>query len=272
MKLPDFTEDAELNRLRQQMNAPRREWNQQSDWRRIDLDAILRHTGMEVNPADIIVTSDRTLEYEGFKVAVFIRDQPINTDYRFHVADCRTLIQMRRDGRYEKFVVATRQDGIFLVNQTSSGVVVNEEVEMRLHVCQNCLESLRWQNYEYGMRDIWLNFNLEDFFEVYNSTITQRPRYTDQTAPENTYAADWDRISKRYKVSVGWTCEACNIDLSESRTQQFLQTHHINGLRNDNQPENLKALCLECHANQPAHNHVTYSPSYRRFQDYRRGI
>ncbi|MCY4522076.1 MAG: HNH endonuclease [Caldilineaceae bacterium] len=36
-------------------------------------------------------------------------------------------------------------------------------------------------------------------------------------------------------------------------------------------PDNLISLCLECHAEQPGHQRMRYSPDYQRFMDMRYG-
>ena len=43
-----------------------------------------------------------------------------------------------------------------------------------------------------------------------------------------------------------------------------MHCHHRNGVITDNRPENLQALCLLCHAKQPAHNHIKPSGKARK--------
>ena len=172
---------------------------------------------------------------------------------------------------FEKYVVSTRSDGVFVVNEIRSGVVVSEGVEKELSVCKNCLNALRWRGYRAGsgLDRIWESFDLDEFFQEYRSTIANRPRDTDQSSPENTYSADWDGISNSYKGSVGWICEECSINLSNPNGRKFLWVHHINGRKNDNSESNLEALCFECHSSKPNHSHMRSLPMYNEFRVYR---
>ena len=48
--------------------------------------------------------------------------------------------------------------------------------------------------------------------------------------------------------------------------QRYLHVHHINGLKYENNDENLKAVCVHCHALEPSHGHVTAMRQYREFE------
>lgn len=43
----------------------------------------------------------------------------------------------------------------------------------------------------------------------------------------------------------------------------LLHVHHISGVKSDNRPSNLKALCIDCHSKQPKHEHMALSHSER---------
>ena len=117
MKLLNFLEDDGLNGLRQLMGAPLIVWKPRGDWDPINIDGILESTELVITPRDIEYASDGTLEYNGQKLIVYIRDQEeYFQPYRFHVADCSTLENMREEGKYDKYVIPTRTDGKFHVN------------------------------------------------------------------------------------------------------------------------------------------------------------
>ena len=143
MKLPDFKNDEALNRLLQEMGASLIPWVPEIDQ--------LVEAGIDVSPDDITTASNGTLEYKGRTVAVYIRDQQVSSDdpeslCKFHVADCLTLKAMRSAGRYERYVVATRTDGKFIVNFLNRG---GYRGERRLYVCKHCLTRLNDKNYKY---------------------------------------------------------------------------------------------------------------------------
>ena len=284
MKLPDFSKYVRLNQLRQQMGAELISWNSGGDWDPIDIDGLLVTTGIDIPPDEIEYAPDGTLEYEGRKVVVYIRDQYNRDQYvldsyelidpeylcKFHVADCQTLSQMRGQGRYDRYVVATRRDGRFTVNFLDGGRLIKKEVECRLYVCRNCLNTLDYQNYRNRrtQRDeIRDSFDLNEFFEMYNSQVAIEPTGTDITAPVNQYPPNWDRISRNYRETMRWRCEGCDIDLTDRR--EFLEVHHSNGLRNNNREENLCALCISCHAEQFQHQHIRSNSRYQAFLQWR---
>ena len=284
MRLPDFSRHVGLNELRQQMGTELISWNSGGNWDPIDIDGLLITTGIDIPPDEIEYAPDGTLEYEGRKVVVYIRDQYVLDSYKlvdpnelvdpeqlckFHVADCPTLKTMKSQNKFDRYVVATRTDGKFIVNFLTGGRIhgKGERVERRLYVCKNCLNKLnyrKYRNYRPSKKEeIREFFDLNKFFEMYGSQITRKPTSTDITAPVNEYSSDWDQISRHYKEKVGWRCEECNIDLREGK--EFLDVHHINGLKNDNREENHCALCLHCHAEQFQHQRIRYSPRYKKF-------
>ena len=276
MNLPDFSTHVGLNQLRQQMGAELISWRPGLDWERINVTLVT--TGIEIPPDEIEPAPDGTLEYKGRKVVVYIRDQnrPRSSDpeklNKFHVSDCSTLQQMWRQGRYERYVVATRSDGLFIVNFLGAYGHGSQEdnVECRLYVCKNCLTRLNYRGYcrrRYEQDDIRNTFKLDEFFERYASEITRVPTETDTSASLNEYTSDWDQVSRRYKEMMGWRCEVCLINLRDM--PEFLDAHHINGLRNDNNDENLRALCVGCHAEQPQQQHIKPTPRYRRYEQWR---
>ena len=279
MKLPDFSGHVGLNKLRQQMEAELISWNSGGNWAPINIDGLLDTTGIDIPPEEIEYAPDGTLEYKGRKVVVYIRDQYHRDQYaldsyelidpehlcKFHVADCQTLSQMRRQGRYDRYVVATRSDGNFTVNFLDGGRLIKEEVECRLYVCKNCLYKLNYSKYrnkKTQQNEIRESFDLNEFFEMYGSQITNKPTGTDITAPVDQYPSNWPQIARHYKEKVGWKCEECEIDLRER--EGFLEVHHIN-LKHDNNEQDLRALCIGCHAEQFQHQRIKSTPKYKAF-------
>ena len=285
MKLPDFSKHVGLNQLREEMGAELTSWNSGGNWDPIDI--VLDGEGKEIPPDEIIIAPDGTLEYEGRKVVVYIRDQYVfgsdelvdidelvNPEqlYKFHVADCPTLKTMRSQDRYDRYVVATRTDGKFIVNFVVGDRVheKGERVERRLYVCKNCLNKLDYKYYrnkKTRQNKIRESFDLNEFFKMYGSQIKDKPTGDDLTDPVNIYSSDWRQISARYKEKVGWRCEDCDIDLRGNK--EFLEVHHLNRLKYENEEKNLRALCIGCHAEQFQHQHIRSNPRYQAFLRWR---
>jgi hypothetical protein len=127
--LPDFIEFEPLNRLRQLMKAPLPDqFSSRYEMKRLtqdDLDRALEGVeGLTIHDIkDVKVLSDGTLVYEDRRVLLYIRDRRASREYdpldnlpKFHVANCRTLKEMREHGQFEKYVISRRTDGKFKMN------------------------------------------------------------------------------------------------------------------------------------------------------------
>ena len=74
------------------------------------------------------------------------------------------------------------------------------------------------------------------------------------------------RWSELYRKFRNYTCEECNIRLA-GKDKYYLHTHHIDGNKANNHPNNFKALCISCHAEQPGQGHqrLKNTPAYREY-------
>lgn len=68
------------------------------------------------------------------------------------------------------------------------------------------------------------------------------------------YTRDWDDISRRYKESKDYTCENCGLRIDDEYYRQYIHCHHIDGNKENNSDNNLKCLCLYCHAHVDDHH------------------
>src|SRR6185437_6474991 len=110
---------------------------------------------IEIPLDEVRVLEDGTLAYKNQRVVLYIRDvkqyrrsQPTDADLpRFHVADCDKLKEMRSNNRYERYVVATRDTGVFTINFKPQGAQRFIKSDKQLCVCQLCLRRLDWDNF-----------------------------------------------------------------------------------------------------------------------------
>ena len=214
----------------------------------------LATVGIDVSIKDVMMGPGGLLTYKGEQVLLHIREK----DKRFHVADCRTLNSMREQGRFERYVVATRTDGLFLIHKTRDGAQESNKELVPLQVCMNCLTTVNWRGYadtrSYPKKDkIWEEFDISDFFSEYITFFHSLPSRND-TAPPDNYVRGWSNISMQYKKDQNWTCESCKINLRKHR--RLLHCYHKNGLPSDGREENLRALCMICHSEQVLHHHL----------------
>jgi hypothetical protein len=286
VKLPDFLAWQPLNSLRYRMGA-----SQLGDIRlTVDPNRLteaelerLVNGGLDLsNIDDVRVLPDGTLAYKDSRVIVYIRDvaQYAHAERqrawklpKFHLANCETLQQMRAEKRYDRYVVAARQDGFFQINFIDSPRQIRSSIE-RLHVCQNCLGTLAFDGFRRDMTrerraEKVASFRLDAFFAAFpRALLLATPSHQSDSAPINDYPDDFAEVSRRTKELRGWRCEAesCGLDFSAVAHRKFLHLHHINGLKYDSRPENLALRCIGCHGDEPMHSHIKAIPDYLEFQ------
>ena len=229
-----------------------------------------------------IQTQDGLFVYKGRQIVIYIKDhtnnklQGVSHNPKFgnkvHFYECRTIINMKSVGRFERYVQTTRRD-----NQYPIDVRRTDSIEVKLYPCQNCLKALDYKGFRskfiFHITNItkFLDaFDLEEFFGVYSTFFTRKPDHTDSTAPYSGYVKNWDRVSRERRKLDGWICDDCGVNLSQSTHQQHLHVHHINGVKSDIHPKNLRSLCILCHAGQPYHGHM--KPQADKYESLIKGL
>ena len=222
--------------------------------------------GREVRLEDLDVVNG-LLSVDGRQVLLYIPDQfkPVDVvqgspehGKRFHVADCKTLVDMRGRGRFDRYVVTNDLGGVFPISgRNSSGQPA--QLDSRLLVCKNCLEKLNFQNYCHEARRnaIWRSFEIGIFFETYSTSFSHLPRSLSNRSLANEYTRDWAEVSANVRRRCGFVCNECGVGLSEHH--HLLHVHHVNGVKSDNGANNLRALCVDCHRKQPLHDRMFIS-------------
>jgi hypothetical protein len=277
MKLPDFTLDSALNELRRRMGADKL-GNFTTEYRpdALTMEELerLAQEGIEVSFEEITRLKDGTLGYKNSRVLVHIRDVATYGGQfelpKFHVAYCGTLEKMKEANRFERYVVANREDGKFQINKIDNARKRSSSWE-QLNVCQNCLNALRFDDFSYSLprrtrKEIVNNFAIARFFERYPKSLhLRRPQHDYTTAPINEYSPGFSETATRYKTDKNWKCEKCDLTFSDPSERQFLHVHHINAQKYDDDPKNHRALCFGCHANEFQHTHMKNTDQYKEF-------
>ena len=62
----------------------------------------------------------------------------------------------------------------------------------------------------------------------------------------NDYTADFPEISRKLREENNWKCSCHGVDMYNMK-KKGLHVHHINRVKYDNRPQNLKVLCALCH-------------------------
>lgn len=206
------------------------------------------------------VANDETLEVNGVKCCIYIKNQSWGVDfscetstYRFHLCNCKKIQEMVSNGRKERYVATSRDDGEFPVNVQSHGKAI--EKNMCLELCKLCKNILVQKNM-YGEP-----FSLKSFYEKYQPEIPRTFKRTEHVPLTEKYAPDHTELAHKYKESVNYVCQICGVDCSQHPS--YLHMHHRNGEGTDNRRINLNILCVVCHMAQPCHGGMKRIPKYR---------
>ena len=273
MILPDFLAWAPLNNLRSQMAAPIADSFTTISFKFIELPLIeqLEGDGIDINIDELSSLADGTIQYRGHRVLLYIRDVKNyggrSFTPRFHLTFCSTLRTKQRDKQMSKYVVATRNDGRFLVN-TNEGTGASSLT--KLVVCQNCLADIAWKGFDMSQPRTARNkqaeeFSLKEYFTKYQRDLFGlKPEHDADTSPRNDYPPDWPAISVAVRTRQAYRCESCSRQLLGADSR-YLHVHHINGRRDESHDANLRVLCVRCHAEQPDHGHLKSSVDYLNF-------
>lgn len=207
-----------------------------TDWENIEI------SGITITPLDKNFSiKNNELFYKNTKVLLYIRDQAMygqpedalknyKSAYKFHLSWCQTLQTMFNSGKYEKYVVSTRQDDVLLVRAIGSNNKVYES-EQKLHVCRYCLSTLNYKGYRYATKaqkdKIYNEFSLKEFFNVQNSDYSfhDMPKYDEYSAKTNIYPDNWEHTSELHRKLCHYRCERCGKDCSHDH--KLLHVHHI---------------------------------------------
>lgn len=217
--------------------------------------------GIVLDDLSEVDASNGLLAYKGHQILLYIQDQGSaiqqvlhdgSKGRRFHLADCKTLKDMRERGRFERYVVTQNLDGEFPVSGVDWKTKELVEGTANLWVCQNCLKELNYKGAANGKTyQIAKDFDIEEFFSTYSSFFPHLPRRRAGRHEEDGYTPDWPQVAAHYKASQDFNCESCGVNLSGQKN--LLHVHHKNGVKGDNRHSNLQALCACCHRDQPQH-------------------
>lgn len=261
----DFSQLQRLARMIGDGNADFRLEGQQGEFTGVDLDVSLGGEGIEID-LDAIDSDFNLLSYQGRQVLLYIKDHSNKFDAtlqdpqkgnRFHIAHCSTLEDMRQKNRFQRYVATNRVSGMFDI-EDQRGWGGGRRAEAELVVCMNCLSKLNYRgSVDFAVRrQVVQQFALTEFFSDYSSCFLYMPKAWNETTSLG-YTHDWPEISKAIRAQVGYVCSECHVDLS--RHHHLCHVHHINRVKTDNSPENLRVLCKDCHRRQPRHEGIYVS-------------
>jgi ribosome-binding protein aMBF1 (putative translation factor) len=178
------------------------------------IDIVLGSTaGQAIDIKDIKVNYDSggLFEYEGRQVLLFIPNhdphykliddviKEPNKGNKFHVSDCSTLQQMKKNNRFNKYAVTNNLSGKFKIYNNKSN-----KIDAKLYVCQNCLKKLNYKNCtspHVNINEVVRNFDIEEFFETYSALFEELP--------------DSNNIKESNNFNI-FICETCKVNLKNN--------------------------------------------------------
>jgi len=256
--------------------------------------------GLEYKVEDIEGDENGLMYIDGKPVVIFIKncysaaDQLRNNPKgkgvtRYHVIyDCQTIQDQIRKNRYSsRYHFTASTTGEFDMWGTSSGGWNKikrtfgggfEKVEKaKIGICQNCLKALDYKSCNSTSKSSYISelreqFSIKDFFKNFSQGIrrSQRPKYSDHINKAPIYTAEYRRKSRLLKISVGYKCEGCGVNMSEeSDRTRLLHCDHEDGDITNNNDGNLRILCIPCHRSLGENKTVGNQIDYNKCQQIR---
>jgi len=264
----------ELDVLITKMGAKKTVWKSGIKYEKIKIQKLLSVEGVDAKLEDITMDENGLMYINNEPVVLFIKDQWISADeikkdpmggksYRFHVTGtCKTIQQMQRRKKYDRYTFTANQSGKFGVIARESKHS-NKKVKLTtpLSICMNCLIDLKYEGSGYASngrpnnetRQARTSFNIKTFFKNYVQTLINRPKYSEMSYPDPEYTANFRTVSKKIKEAWNYTCSRCKVDLSPLSHRQMIHCHHKDGNPGNNSEINLEILCIACHAEEGFH-------------------
>ncbi len=175
---------------------------------------------------------------------------------RFHIYGCEKIEEMKRKHRGHRYKVSSRKDGKFYLMRNK------KKWYEPLLICSYCL---LLYNEEFEEEKTKSDFPLKEYLKE-PMTHSKLPEVElDFCTVPNCYESSWRKMSRYKKEKDNYICSNCRKNFSKKKHRKFLHTHHVNANKRDNTKENLKVLCIECHAKEYQHGHIRQSKSYQEY-------
>lgn len=167
--------------------------------------------------------------------------------------------------------ITSNKEGRFVqvINPTGRFTVIfrgGVRLERELRICKKCKYSIKSSR-----KGLVSKFNLQSFdgtnidWAGWNKFIVTQPaslpkqmnsssfvQAGTRSADSYGYTSDWTQISDQRREAADWRCECCRVRLI-GRDRRFLDAHHKNRNKQDNNLENIAILCRLCHREQGFH-------------------
>lgn len=220
-----------------------------------------------VRPADVIFKNGHgNIEFQNDQGerGIFIKDNAghyhqvfmYKRDYhlswygspKYHIFQCNTIQEFMNSGGFKDHYRYANTDEV-VVQDMDNGY--QEETVSDLGLCANCARLL---NDRYRK-----NMPLEVFVNILREAGEAEPDEEEKEVDMLGYVKDWQNISQAKRELENYTCEQCGYKAETIFDRRFIHIHHIDGNKLNNRQENLKCLCIHCHANVDDHHRENFS-------------
>lgn len=183
---------------------------------------------------------------------------------KYHLFHCKTTaLEKFFKGQNEKYRISSRSDGKFSFKIVDDKEVVEEFSNLELKFCGNCFNVFK-ERFNKKKSE----FNLQEFLQTNYSGILKDPTFKfDYDDIPNIYSSNWKELASKYKALKKYTCEACKWKPKNDNQQKFIHAHHIDGMKYNNKLDNIKILCIGCHAKQDNHGFIKKTPDYKYYME-----
>lgn len=216
---------------------------------------------------------------ENESVHGFLLYRPVHNIGIFHFMKCRTVREDDINGWTRTYRFTGRTSGDFEMWSKDKDER-DKTVMQKLKPCIDCLSEWDngrgWKGYSEASDDekkiIREKFSIHEFFEHCNHQEEMPSELSELyelmknnhvwfgASVGNEYPGNWEDITDMYRISQGYMCEQCGVDLS--RHPNLAITHHVNGSHPEIGPENMRVLCKWCHSKQYHHERTVSMNRY----------
>lgn len=156
---------------------------------------------------------------------------------RYHICKCQVITDfMNSAGEIPEYRQANDMP-VWVIDTSDNNT--DKKID-KLPLCKYCAALLG---------DIGKNTTSDEFVEILKKAhhAPSKPREKVEV-DVNGYTRDWREKSLRFREKHNFTCERCGVKVMDPFESEFMQTHHRNGDKTNNNESNLECLCIKCHS------------------------
>ncbi len=164
---------------------------------------------------------------------------------RYHICQCETIQEFINSGSFKQHYRYANTEKVPVMDMDN----YNEDTVVdNLPLCHYCAD-IMGKDYSKGMP-------VEQFVAI----LKEAGEAVDEENEVDIfgYVRNWESISLAYRTKHEFRCEQCGYQAETELAKRFIQVHHIDGDKLNNKENNLRCLCIKCHANVDAKHQTNF--------------